>query len=178
MTTPDARKARLFFGLPVDAALAEHETTLVPALVQEAQGRPVPAHNLHATLAFLGSVPIGSIGELTGIGAALPRTMLQLTLDCVGSFRAARVAWLGMTRVPAALAALHAALRARLAAAGMRVEDRPYQPHVTIARHCARMLQPRGITPIAWPVRRIVLYESVTAPDGPVYTPRAAWALA
>ena len=178
MTTPDARNARLFFGLPVDAALAEHETTLVAALAQEAQGRPVPAHNLLETLAFLGSVPIGWMTDLSEIGAALPRTRLQRTLDRGGSVRAARVAWLGMARVPTALVSLHAALSARLTAAGMRVDDRPYHSHVTIARHCARTLRPRAITPIAWPVQRIVLYESVTAPDGPVYTPRAAWALA
>ena len=66
MTTPDARKARLFFGLPVDAALAEHETTLVPALVQEAQGRPVPAHKLHATLAFLGAQTLVRLAQGCG----------------------------------------------------------------------------------------------------------------
>lgn len=177
MTTQDARTARLFFGLPLDDALAPYAGTLVPALVEEAQGRAVPPRNLHATLAFLGSLPGSAIAPLAKVGAALPRATLDLALDRAGSFAAAHVAWLGMEHVPPALVALHAALKARLVAAGLRIEDRPYQPHVTIARHCARMLRPRAITPIAWQVRRIVLYESVTAPGGPVYTPRAHWAL-
>ena len=177
MATGAARNARLFFGLPLDGALDAHAQALIPALVDEAQGRAVPIGNLHATLAFLGSMPVDAIPALREIGAAVPRTALRLQLDRAGSFRAARVAWLGMDVVPDPLMALHAALCTRLEAAGMRVEERPYQPHVTIARHCARALPARTIAPIPWGVQRVVLYESVTAPQGPVYTPRLEWAL-
>lgn len=38
-------------------------------------------------------------------------------------------------RVPAALIDLHAALAATLAAAGLPVSERPYLPHVTLARN-------------------------------------------
>jgi 2'-5' RNA ligase len=169
--------ARLFFGLPVDGALDRHFDTLVKGFVDDAQGRAVPAENLHATLAFLGSVPRDALCDLRSIGAALPRAGFGLVLDTVGSFQGARVAWIGPSQRPGALLALHEALTERLREDGYRVEARPYLPHVTVARHCHRALATRTIAPIAWPVTRIVLYESITAAGGPRYEPRASYAL-
>ena len=132
--------ARLFFGLPIDGVLDRHFDTLVKRLVDDAQGRPVPLENLHATLAFLGSVPRGALSHLESIGAELPRASFDLALDTAGSFDGARVAWMAPSQRPGALLALHGALAERLRQDGYRVEARPYHPHVTIARHCRRAL--------------------------------------
>jgi 2'-5' RNA ligase len=169
--------ARVFFGLPVDHALDAHLDTLVKAAVDEAQGRAVPAANLHATLAFLGNVTRDAVASLARMGDALPCERFVLHLDRLGSFKGAGVAWIGPSRLPQALITLHTALSQRLAEGGYRVDDRPYQPHVTIARHCRHALSPRAIAPIAWPVTRVVLYESITAAGGPRYEPRASFAL-
>ena len=169
--------ARMFYGLPVgDCARAI--TPLVPAIVEEAQGRAVPRENLHATLAFVGAVPQDAVTRLVRIGDALPRPSLVLLLDTVGSFRGARVAWIGPSQVPLPLARLHDALARALRADGFAVEERPYHPHVTLARRCGRIVAPRTIEALEWRVPAIVLYESIGAPGGPRYEPRAQWPLA
>lgn len=167
--------ARVFFALPIDAAVDAHLDSLVPRIVAESDGRAVPAGNLHATLAFIGAVTRDELEQLIEIGSATAGAPFDLALDTVGSFKGARVAWLAPSRLPPALMVLHEALTTRLRAGSFRVEDRPFHPHVTLARHCRRAIAARTIAPIAWRVRRMVLYESVTMPQGPRYEPRAAW---
>ena len=168
--------ARVFYGLPLDDAL-EALAPLLPAIVEEAQGRPVPAANLHATLAFVGSISREAFDRLARIGQELPRAPIALALDTVGSFRGARVAWVGPSSLPPELTRLHDALSARLREDAFQVEDRPYRPHVTVARHCKHALPARSIGALPWRVRRIVLYESIGAEGGPRYEPRAQWPL-
>jgi 2'-5' RNA ligase len=168
--------ARVFYGLPLDDAL-DALAPLLPPIVQEAQGRPVPPANLHATLAFVGSVAPDGVDRLMQIGERLPRAPITLALDTVGSFRGARVAWVAPSRLPPALTVLHDALAARLRDDAFHVEERPYRPHVTVARHCRHTLVTRSVGAVSWRVQRIVLYESIGADDGPRYEPRAEWPL-
>ena len=167
----------MFFALPADGALDADLGTLTGSIAAATEGRPVSASNRHATLAFVGQIPQAALAQLVEIGDALPRAGFDLTLDTVGSFKAARVAWIGPSRVVPELDALHAALSARLRGGAFRVEERPFHAHVTLARHCRRTLPQRTVAPIAWPVREVVLYESIGTPDGPRYEARAAWPL-
>lgn len=169
--------ARLFFGLPIEGALRAPLEALARALAAASGGRAAPAADLHATIAFLGSLPHDRIAPLRAIGAALGADAVEVTLDTVGSFRAARVAWIGPSRVPRGLTALHAALTAKLAASSFALDARPYHPHVTLARHCRKALPRAGIEPLEWRIERVVLYESIGATGGPRYEERAAWPL-
>jgi 2'-5' RNA ligase len=177
-TTPGARESRLFFALPVDARLATSLAPLADAVAQQTGGRAVPQANLHATLAFLGSVAHAALPRLRAIGAALPQAALDVALDTLGGFGHAQVAWIGAARVPQPLVDLHASLNAALAADGFATETRPYHLHVTLARHCRRPLRRTTVAPLAWRVDRIVLFESVTAGAGPRYDALETWALA
>jgi 2'-5' RNA ligase len=64
-------------------------------------------------------------------------------------------------------------------------EDRPYQPHVTLARvnrardlrAAVEALDARGESE-PWTVEEIVLFDSDTRPDGAVHTERARFRLA
>jgi 2'-5' RNA ligase len=170
-------KARLFFALPVDPTLAATLALLAREVAQQTGGRAVPQENLHATLAFLGSVAHAAIAPLKSIGDALPRVSFDVSLDTLGSFRQARVAWMGASHVPPALSQLHAALSRALAAAGFGIEERPYHLHVTLARHCRVPSRREATAPLAWRADRIVLLESVTAAAGPRYDAIATWAL-
>ena len=170
--------ARLFFALPVDAPLAEALATLAHSAAAASGGRALPAGNLHATVAFIGSVPREAIATLRAIGAALRAPALEVALDTLGSFRGARVAWIGPSDVPAALLELHGALSAQLGAASFTLEARPYHPHITLARHCRHPIARRGVPPLAWRIDELVLYESVSAQGGPRYEPLDAWPLA
>ena len=167
----------MFFALPAGGAPDADLDTLSGSIAAESEGRPVFASNRHATLAFVGQVPHAAVARLIEIGDALPRARFELALDTVGSFKGARVAWIGPSRVVPELDALHDALCARLRGGAFRVEERPFHAHVTLARHCRRTLPQRRVAPIAWPVREVVLYESIGTPGGPRYEPRAAWPL-
>lgn len=166
----------MFYGLPLDGA-QESVVPLIRDVVDATQGKPVPAANLHATLAFVGAVSRDVIGDLVRIGTELPRTPIALALDTIGSFRGARVAWIGPSRLAPSLTALHQALDGCLRDAGFPVETRAYHPHVTLARHCRRVVAERTIDPLPWSVQRIVLDELIGAEGGPRYEPCAQWPL-
>jgi 2'-5' RNA ligase len=143
------------------------------------RGRPPPAENLHLTLAFLGQVNADRRAALAVIGsaAAAAAPPFVLTLDRVGAFRGAGIAWAGTDRSPPELLRLVAALNDGLAAAGLPVERRPFHPHVTLARRGARA--PEGIAPapLSWRVDRLVLMASDTLPARPRYREVDAWPL-
>jgi len=105
-----ARKVRLFFALPVEPTLAATLAPLARDVAEQTGGRAVPQENLHATLAFLGSVAHAAVAPLKSMADALPRSSFGVSLDTLGSFRQARVAWIGAAQVPAALQQMHAAL--------------------------------------------------------------------
>ena len=179
MTRPGAvSAARLFFGVPVAAPLREALGALADAIAARAQGRAVPVANLHATLAFLGTVPRVRIADLRAIGDALRAPRCEVQLDRVGSFRGARVAWIGTAAIPAPLAALQADLARRLGDAGWTLDARPFNLHVTLARHCRAALATDTVPALAWPVADVALFESIGTTDGPRYEPLAAWPLA
>jgi 2'-5' RNA ligase len=170
--------ARLFFGVPVGAPLRDALGALASAIAARAQGRAVPVANLHATLAFLGTVPRDRIAELRAIGDALRAPRCEIELDRIGSFRGARVAWIGTASIAAPLTALQADLAQRLARAGWTLDERPFNLHVTLARHCRVALASETVPALAWPVADVALFESIGTPGGPRYEPLATWSLA
>ncbi len=145
---------RLFFAvaLPssVRSALARLQTT-------DAAYRWVDAEQLHVTLAFLGEQPESRFG---------PRS-------------APRVLWIGLAGDLSALLHLASALTERLRDAGFPVEDRPLQPHITLAR---RRERGPGGSPVPWPppeaptsatipLDQLILFQSRLSPRGATYVP-------
>jgi RNA 2',3'-cyclic 3'-phosphodiesterase len=121
----------------------------LPPEVQQALGRLrmpdvrdyrwVDPSLIHLTLAFLGEQPEAALPALEAIAAEAARAVgpFELRLGQVGSFgpkRAPRVLWVGLEGDLDALGRLHAALAAGLRHGGYPVEDRPFAPHITLAR--------------------------------------------
>ena len=169
---------RLFFALVPDddvrAAFARRAVDMVRAV----GGRAVPEANLHATVVFIGNAGAGEREALRGVLRRLPRDAFTLELDRIGAWRAARVGWIGTSRTPPALAALHAQIAADATTLGHAMEARPYRPHVTLVRRPARPLPEAGVEPIAWRVRRVALMRSESADGGVRYIEDAAIDLA
>jgi 2'-5' RNA ligase len=89
----------------------------------------------HLTLAFLGEVGDGARADLA---ARLGRTAsrhppIRLALHGAGRF-GDRVLWTRVTGDVVALRGLAASVRAAARRARVDVEDRPYRPHLTLAR--------------------------------------------
>jgi 2'-5' RNA ligase len=94
---------------------------------------------LHLTMKFLGDTDERLVPEILGaIGdAAALVPAFTLTVSGFGAFPAAhrpRILWIGCGDAGGSLLALHLRLEERLAALGFEREDRPFHPHVTIAR--------------------------------------------
>ena len=128
-------RLRLFVGFPLPAGPAEALADWAAAL---GAARPVPAENLHLTIAFLGSRPAGDVERATEVlvelrGLAAPcfrvagyretRSVAMLVFQDEDG-RGARIAGLA-----------HEGLERR----GLyRREARPWLPHVTVLRHRVR----------------------------------------
>jgi 2'-5' RNA ligase len=128
--------------------------------------RWVDPEAIHLTLVFLGEIEPVRFAALTAAleRASAPHPPLALALADGGTFpprRPARVAWVGVEAGPG-LAALQADVeRAAVAAGGIAPEDRPYHPHVTLAR-CSE----------AWPRAAIETFGAAFA--GPLGAPFTA----
>jgi 2'-5' RNA ligase len=130
---------------------------------------------LHLTLVFLGE-PSEAVRE--GLEARVravvaPHSPFSLRLRGAGSFATARapaVLWLGVEGALGELAALQRALSQALQAD----LDRPYVPHLTLARskkpeEVAALVQTlAGFSSSAWIVSHVTFYESTSSN----YTPR------
>jgi RNA 2',3'-cyclic 3'-phosphodiesterase len=138
---PDLLAGRLFFGVPfpgparapLEAALPRLEPLLAGA-------RLAPPGGWHLTLAFLGQVQPELADEVVRVGEAAVAGIspARLRLEGAGTFpegrRAARVLWAGIGGDAEVLVRLAAALSDACKAAGLRSEERPLHPHLTLAR--------------------------------------------
>jgi RNA 2',3'-cyclic 3'-phosphodiesterase len=142
---------------------------------------------MHITLAFLGEQPEPALPMLEQIGAtaAGASVVAALRLGEAGSFgprSAPRVLWVGLRGDVAALVALHAHLSDGLRQDGFPVEERPFRPHITLARRreTARS-QPRWPPPHvpahAFTIRQLILFQSKLSPKGATYIPLGTYAL-
>jgi len=144
--------------------------------------RWTPPERIHLTLRFLGDSTPDEIeevaGDLRGISA---RTgPLEVVPDGIGAFpgwKRPRVVWLGLDGGEW-LERLAEAVEEAVRAAGFDPEERPFHPHLTLARIKGRgagraIRAVRGWRPGTGReiVDEIVVYRSDLRPDGPRYTP-------
>ena len=140
--------------------------------------RWVAADSLHLTLRFLGRV---GPGPLDSLAAALRRLTVEpfpVTVGGLGAFgrgSSVRVVWLGVTAGGHELSRLAAEVEGCTVAAGFEPEERPYHPHLTLARSRERRGQalpelPPPPDPPGWTVTGFRLYRSRPGAGGATYS--------
>jgi len=169
--------ARLFFAAWPSPDIQRSLGRLARKLGPECGGRPVPARNIHLTLAFLGNVPRERLPQLEELAAGIAASSFALAVDCLGYWRHNRVVWAGAGQCPEALQGLAAGLSGKLTAAGFRMEKRAYVPHVTLLRDARRAPVQSAMPGLAWRVGRFALVESVPEGRGRVYRVLRDWPL-
>ena len=170
-------QVRVFFALVPPAPLQRALGDMARDVARRAHGRPVPAENVHATLAFVGAWPVSRLPELHAAGAAVCGEPMRVVLDRQGAFRRAGIAWISASQPPPALGALAQALFERLVAVGVKLDERPFRPHVTLARHCRGPYAAGPVGPFAWDVDTVALMLSDTRTEGARYRMLASWPL-
>lgn len=175
---------RLFTAFELSPEVKEEVLRLQEELRPLPFRRWQPEKTLHLTLHFLGEVDPALLSSLEvsmkagchGFGA------FQLELDQIGAFpslKRPRTIWLSVAGQRDRLSALEAIIRPRVTVLGIPLEDRPYSPHITLAR------DPRDpvvvpevtVTPVAWTVSELVLFESTLQRGGAIHTPLARFSL-
>jgi 2'-5' RNA ligase len=162
---------RLFFALWPDVAMREAMVHATRKAARASGGRPVPAANLHVTLAFLGAVPERRLGELAEIARrAAAGGRLELAFDHLEHWRAAQLLCALPAEAPAPIAALARRLQDVLAASGFAPDLKPFRPHVTVVRKVQRPGRIGKIDSVAWGFTELALIESRTLAAGALYS--------
>jgi 2'-5' RNA ligase len=128
---------RLFIGIDLDPELRTH----IERFIEGVQGfapdaRWMRPESLHVTLKFIGERPQEQIKALTQRLRLVESDSFELRFTDYGFFptsKAPRVFWIGI-EADAHLAQLAANIDAATSELGIPREDRPYSPHLTLAR--------------------------------------------
>lgn len=177
--------ARLFFAVQSTrsqqlAMQAAARSLLLP----QSAGRLVPAVDLHVTLCFLAEVEARDMDPLVAAATTVRPALLQLELTDADWWPRSQV--LCLVPEPAApavreLAALAEQLRAVAATAGVVPDDKPFRPHVTVARKVAAGATRAGLwpqrlqQPLRFTANGFALLRSTGRGDGPRYAVHHAW---
>jgi len=176
---------RSFVAVALPDACAPAIESLRRALAGAAAGlRWVRADGAHVTLAFLGDLARKRVPDVVRRieEAARASTPFPVELGGLGVFphpRRATVLWLGIRDPSGGLARLQREVAAGLTLEGFVLDDRPFEPHVTLGRwrdppepaRVEAVLGARAPMPEdAWMVRDVRLMESRLAAGGSVYT--------
>jgi len=169
---------RVFVAVPLDEETRHRLAHLVSDRVAAMPGKAVPPDKWHLTLRFLGEVEEEVVDRIrhalddADLGEAFP-----MAWGGLGAFpRASRasVLWIGVPRGSDALDTLDESVDDALETVGFEPEDRPFRPHLTIAR----MRPPEDVRPVvrgealpevAMRVDRVAFYQSRLGSGGAQY---------
>jgi len=129
---------RLFVALEIAAAVRDNLATLIEELRNsEPKARWVRQENLHVTLKFFGETPSEKLEEIRrALLAVRSEQPVRLDFRGLGFFpneKRPRVLWAGMDASPN-VPSLAAGIDQALVKLGFPREDRPFTPHLTLAR--------------------------------------------
>lgn len=128
---------RTFVALDLDDSIRERIARFLDGVREFAPDvRWVRAESLHVTLKFVGEKPVEFVEEMKRMLGQVEAKSIQIAFRGYGFFptpKSARVFWIGI-EAGAELAALAKAVDEATAAVGIPREDRPFSPHLTLAR--------------------------------------------
>lgn len=180
---------RLFSALvlpePVRLALLEAQSALRARVPCE---RWTPPGQFHLTLQFFGDVEEARWQAMAAAYQAVCTThdALELQVEGLGAFPSVtrpRVLWAGIGGAVSELKQLEAELRRAIATVGVTLDDRPYAPHLTLARgphagsEAAAALQEVTYPAVAWRALEVCIFRSTLTPQGAHHELLAAYPL-
>jgi 2'-5' RNA ligase len=176
---------RLFVGIPMAAAVVDQLAAVRARLERPNDGlRWSQPESWHITLQFLGATTGAQYEALVlhlGRAEAGP---VPVQLEGLGFFERSGVFFAGVHLSPE-LIALQRSVVAATSQCGFKPEDRPYHPHITLARNRGREEGVRNLKPRFSPAtqfarftaREFLLYESFPNAQGSRYEVRARFGL-
>ena len=174
---------RLFFALRPARELAGALVDAVAPLTVQMHGQLVPPSNVHATLCFIGAVAPDRLEDLKTAARSIRGAPDELHFDALDVWEKPRILCGVTRRASRAAVALADAVRDAAVAAGFQPDDKPFRPHLTLARKVSLPLAkqftwPREISP-GFVVRydEFALMESRRGEHGSIYSVVDSWPL-
>jgi len=184
---------RLFIGIPL-ASVTTRDLAAEVNRLQSTSRNPARTDSYrwsareswHITLQFLGSTTAQQFECVVARLRALHHIPIHIQIGALGTFARAGVLFVDVHVTPQLLA-LQQSVTAATANCGFTPEDRPYHPHITLARRKGRggnkefrnlRLQ---VTPpphfSSFTAESFVLYQSIPSPEGSRYEIRERFPL-
>ncbi|SRR6266567_2672525 len=181
---------RTFIALEMNEAQQRHLSNTIQRVARALPSiRWTDPANIHLTLAFLGELDDEQLADASDAAetAARSASAFSYRLSRLGIFgpeRQPRVIWMGIDDDSGALQRLHAALCLALEQRGFAVDERPFAPHLTLARVKAPLTLeeqhrlhnllagslPDIVPPAGYLVQHIELMKSELSRSGAEYT--------
>ena len=157
---------RLFLAIPLSPSVQEALLSAQADLRRQGRGAFPPPENLHLTLAFLGETedPAGARAFLSQVSC---RPFSLAVGGPPGHF--GDLWWAGVRADPA-LEELAMSLQADLRSRGFCLEDRPFQPHITLVRRWQGEAPQVTVPRAKMVVRRVSLLRSDQTGGKRIYT--------
>lgn len=167
---------RLFVAIPLPEAVREK----LSGLYQPMDGvRWQSQSQLHITLKFLGETDRDQLPELIRGLKSIRHSTFQMTISGFGTFPEKgrpKILWIGVAKQQL-LKDLQQAIEQQCVEMGFEAEDRPFVPHITLARIkgtprrdvISFINQHKKVRISRVPVNKFVLYESKLHPDGAIH---------
>jgi 2'-5' RNA ligase len=177
---------RLFIGVPISPALADQLAAVRARFEQNEDGlRWSAPESWHITLQFLGAATPEQHDCVVSHLRSVQAKPFAIQLEELGFFDRAGVFFVGVVVSPE-LASLQKAVVRATCPCGFTPEDRPYHPHITLARNRGRQNGIRSLKPrigessrfASFTAREFLLYESFPSPQGSRYEVRGRFPLA
>lgn len=180
---------RLFVGIDLPYEVRRNLELLLQMLRRKAELQWSPPSNLHVTTKFIGEWPEQDLAILKEALAGIPAPgEFRVDIQGLGWFpdeRNPRVFWAGI-RAGEQLLELARATEAACEELGIARENRPYSPHLTLAR----IRRPVDLSTVRKAIESLPsdhfgrftashfhLYESKLRPGGSIYTKLASFSL-
>lgn len=175
-------RMRLFTGIAIPADIRTTLARLMAHLRPAAQLKWTPEYNLHITTKFIGEWPPERVNELTRVLLPLQqRAPIPLEVRNLGWFpnpHVPRVFWAAI-QAPPELAKLAQETEQACGTLGITVENKPFTPHLTLARvrqpvplaHLRQMIAELASVEFGhFEAQSFHLYRSDPGPAGSIYT--------
>ena len=172
-----AWRARVFFALWPDDDVRAALANAGAHAQAECGGRATAPDKIHLTLFFVGDIERSRIAALEACASRVAAAPFGLDMSALGYWRHNRIVWAGARHCPGELGTLVHDLSLSLAGEGIRGEDRPYVPHVTLVRNARQAPMRSALEAPVWKARELVLVESVRAAGVSRYAILAKWPL-
>jgi len=164
---------RLFFALwPSDKTRKQIDS--FNCSISSTHLKKVKADNLHVTLVFLGNVDTESELMLRQSVSDIKVEPFDLHFNQLAFWSKQRILCLLTQHYDEQLLMLVNQLKRKVEQCGLKTEERPYKPHITVARKATRLTDTKAFS-IEWSAQSYCLVESCSTEDGVRYQVIQRW---